>query len=159
MTTMTKQRSGFTVIELVIVVVLVGIAASISLSGLTRSRQRVQNTAAQRYVEAYAIAARAVALQRGRTAALRVAGDSMWVTVDSAGTTLLLRPPVRLRQDFGVTAVPTAAAVFFDPRGFAPTLPANGARFVLQPATRAVSSVSDTVCVSPTGQIRTRGCV
>ena len=155
---MQSKRRGFTVLELVIVLTLVGIVAGITVSGYTRSRQHVQNGIAMRHVEAYAVAARAAAMQRGRTTALHVEGDRTWITVDSSGTELVIGPPVRLRDNFGVTAGGPLTVVSFDPRGFASGVPATGTRFVIRPATSSNGRVSDTVCVSRTGQIRTRGC-
>jgi prepilin-type N-terminal cleavage/methylation domain-containing protein len=155
---MPTNRRGFTLVEVVIVIVVVGILASITSSGLTRFRQRAQNEVAQRYVEAYAVAARAIAMQRGRSASLNIAGDSIWVTADSAGVDLLLRPAVRLRQEFRVTAA-GPAQVTFDPRGFASGAPAVGARVVVQPTLNgSIHAVSDTVCVSRTGRVLSQGC-
>ena len=155
---MKSNRRGLTLVELVIVLSMVGIVAGITVTGYTRSRARVQNGIAQRYLEAYAVGARAAAMQRGRSTTLNVQGDAVWVTADSAGTVLPLRPPINLRNNFGVTASGTRSTVSFDPRGFATALPQAGASFVIAPATGSAASVRDTVCVSRTGQIRTRGC-
>jgi prepilin-type N-terminal cleavage/methylation domain-containing protein len=156
--TMQSKRRGFTVLELVIVLTLVGIVAGITVSGYTRSRQHVQNGIAMRHVEAYAVTARSAAMQRGRTTALHVEGDQTWITVDSSGTELVIGPPVRLRDNFGVAASGPLTLVSFDPRGFASGLPPEGTRFVIQPSSGSSGRVRDTVCVSRTGQIKTQGC-
>lgn len=155
---MQSKRRGVTLLELVIVLTMVGIVAGITVSGYTRSRQHVQNGIAQRYLEAYAVGARSAAMQRGRSTTLNVQGDAIWVTADSAGTQLPLRPPIDLRSNFGVTATGTQSTVLFDPRGFATALPQTGVRFVIAPVIGSSANVRDTVCVSRTGQIRTRGC-
>jgi prepilin-type N-terminal cleavage/methylation domain-containing protein len=155
---MQSKRRGVTLLELVIVLTMVGIVAGITVSGYTRTRARVQNGTAQRYLEAYAVGARAAAMQRGRSTTLNVQGDRIWVTADSVGAELPLRPPIDLRNNFGVTASATPSTVSFDARGFASGLPQTGARFVIAPATGSSVNVRDTVCVSRTGQIRTRGC-
>jgi prepilin-type N-terminal cleavage/methylation domain-containing protein len=154
---MQRKRRGVTLLELVIVLTMVGIVAGITVSGYTRSRARVQNGTAQHYLEAYAVGARAAAMQRGRSTTLNVVSDEIWVTADSAGTELPLRPPIHLRNTFGVTASGPRTTVSFDPRGFATGLPAAGTWFVIAPTVSA-ANVRDTVCVSRTGQIRTRGC-
>ena len=155
---MQSKRRGFTLVELVIVLTMLGIVAGITVSGYTRSRARVQNGTAQRYLETYAVGARAAAMLRGRSTTLNVLGDAVWVTADSAGTQLPLRPPINLRNTFGVTTSGTQSTVSFDPRGFATALPEAGVRFVIAPASGSSGSVRDTVCVSRTGQIRTRRC-
>ena len=155
---MSSNRRGFTLVEVVIVIAVAGILTTITSSGLTRFRQRAQNDAAKRYVEAYAVAARAIAMQRGRSASLHLAGDSIWVTADSAGANLLLRPAIRLRQEFSVvTSGPSQ--VTFDPRGFSAGTPTAGVRVVVQPVLNGgLHPVSDTVCVSRTGRVRVHGC-
>jgi hypothetical protein len=77
----------------------------------------------------------------------------MWVTADTVGATLRLRPAVSLRKNFGVTVTVDQGVVTFDPRGFSPSTPATGARYVVQRGT-----LRDTVCVTRLGQIKTREC-
>jgi prepilin-type N-terminal cleavage/methylation domain-containing protein len=153
---MRQDRQGFTLVELLTVIVMVGMLAGLCLGGFVRARQKSQNATAQRYIAAYATSARAAAVQRGRRTTLHLSGGTIWVTADSASIDLPLRPPMDLGNQFGVATSATLSDVTFDPRGFAPTVPAGGARFFVAPPRGG--AVRDTVCVTSTGQVRTRGC-
>lgn len=154
---MFTNKRGFTVVELVIVVCIIGIIASFTVAKQSRARVRTQNSIAQRHVATYATTARTAAMQRAHPVTLRINADSVWVTADSAGTELPLRPALLLQRHFGVTTTASTALVAFNARGFAPGLPETGARVVLVPSISG-TAVRDTVCVSRTGKVRTRGC-
>ena len=152
----TNQR-GFTLVELLIVVCLVGIIASFAVARSGRARVRTQNAMAQRHIATYVTTARTAAMQRGAVVTLRINADSVWITADSLGTELSLRPALFLSRYYAVSTSATVATVPFNARGYAPSLPQAGARFVVAPAISGYA-ISDTVCVGRTGKVRTRGC-
>lgn len=154
---MRKNQRGFTLVEILIVVCLVGIIASFSVARGARARVRTQNAMAQRHIASYVTTARTAAMQRGAVVTLRINADSVWITADSLGTELPLRPALFLSRYYTVSTSTTVAAVPFSPRGYAPSLPQTGARFVVVPAVSGYA-ISDTVCVGRTGKVRTRGC-
>src|SRR5688572_16172440 len=85
-----RSRDGYTLTELLIVVVMVGALTLFALpkfSGLV-ARNKLQ--AARDEITAAVATARAAAVQKGRTATLRVINNRLWVTVvtDDAGTTM-----------------------------------------------------------------------
>lgn len=115
-------RRGFSTIEMIIVVVLIGVIASIGFPRLRRGleKQRIRNTKA--LVATMVATARGAAIQRGCTAAVNFAADSVWVTACG----LVGNPPPlnqmvgtakRVKADVNVTLSASQAQVSFDPRG------------------------------------------
>jgi Tfp pilus assembly protein FimT len=148
-----NNRAGFTALELATVMTMIGIIMAMTFPHLHGFKEREDARSAQTQIAAYAAMARAAAVQRGRPASVRFDSDSMWVTADTVGSTLRLRPAVSLRQTFGVSLTGSQSAVTFDPRGFSPSTPTAGARYVVQ---RGV--LRDTVCVTRMGRIKTKEC-
>jgi len=73
-------RKGFSMIEMIIVVILIGVIASIGFPRLRdglREAKRPQREGADRDVAA---TARGAAIQRGCSATLNMTVDSIWVT-------------------------------------------------------------------------------
>jgi prepilin-type N-terminal cleavage/methylation domain-containing protein len=149
----TNNRAGFTALELATVMTLIGVIMAMTFPNLRGIRQRENARGAQQQIAGYAATARAAAIQRGRTASVRFDSDSMWVTADTVGATLRLRPAVSLRRNFGVSVTVDQGVVTFDPRGFSPSTPSAGARYVVQNGT-----MRDTVCVSRLGRIKIKEC-
>jgi prepilin-type N-terminal cleavage/methylation domain-containing protein len=148
-----NNRAGFTALELATVMTLIGIIMAMTFPHLHGFKEREDSRSAQQQIAAYAAMARAAAIQRGRTASMRFDSDSMWVTADTVGSALRLRPAVSLRQNFGVTVTADQAVITFDPRGFSPSTPAAGVRYVVRRG-----ALRDTVCVTRMGRIKIKEC-
>src|SRR5260370_13514757 len=74
------QRSGFTTIEMVIVVVLIGIIAMIGFPKISKTLDKTNVRSARDAVGTLAGTARAAALQRGCPAVLHFASNTVWDT-------------------------------------------------------------------------------
>src|SRR5215207_6186332 len=107
---MRMNQRGFTLVEILIVVCLVGIIASFSVARGARARVRTQNAMAQRHIASYVTTARTAAMQRGAVVTLRIDADSVWITADSSGTELPLRPALFLSRYYSVATSATASA-------------------------------------------------
>jgi prepilin-type N-terminal cleavage/methylation domain-containing protein len=150
---MSNNRSGFTALELATVMTLIGVIMAMTFPYMHGFKEREDSRSAQQQIAAYAAMARAAAIQRGRTASIRFDADSMWVTADTVGSTLRLRPTVSLHTSFGVTVAADQAVVTFDPRGFSTSTPSAGARYVVSRGAHR-----DTVCVTRMGRIKIKEC-
>jgi len=73
-------RKGFSTIEMIIVVILVGLIASIGFPRMRRGleKQRIRSTKA--LIATMVATARGTAIQRGCVATINFATDSVWVT-------------------------------------------------------------------------------
>ncbi len=150
----TRAVSGFTLIEIAIVVVMTGILLMVALPPMARAyRSRLTQSGADRFVLTHSLA-RSVALQYGRIAELHIdaAAARFWVEVDSSGTGV--RDTVGFMHDLGsdgLTVTSTRSIVCFDARGLATT------RGPCQPAdvtiTFAVSGHVDTLTTTALGKV------
>ena len=132
-----SRRNGFTLIEIMIVVVIFGIKAIAVYPrvGLVLAKNDVRSartTLANRFVTA-----RAVAMQRSRTASVTFNGNNVVVTAGPrtfpvAGSTLDTIGGVQnFNALYGVTITAGAATVPYDPRGFAGGLSSTPLKFVV----------------------------
>ena len=115
-------RKGFSTIEMIIVVILIGIIASIGFPRLRRGleKQRIRNTKA--LLATMVATARGTAIQRGCTATLNFAADSVWVTAcglvgNPPPTNQLVGTAKRVKSDVNVTLSYTQSSITYDPRG------------------------------------------
>ena len=145
-------RKGFSTIEMIIVVILVGVIASIGFPRMQRGleKQRIRNTKA--LLATMVATARGTAIQRGCVAALNIAADSVWVT--SCG--LVGNPPPvnqlvgtakQVKADVNVTLSSSHATITYDPRGM---------RLNFQPTTVRVISphYQDSVVINELGKVK-----
>ena len=151
-------RSGFSLIEMLVVLVLISAMAGIIAPRMRGYRERLNLDAARTQVESAVATARSAAIQKGFPAKLRIVNNQMTVvaTVNSAGLTMVILGPVMFDSSLGVRVQPAAVAdslITFEARGFAsPRLAATG-KFRITGTTR-----SDSVCVTVTGALLPRGC-
>src|SRR5213083_2199199 len=118
------RRSGFTTIELVIAIVIIGLIAAIGFPKIHRTLDKTNVRSARVSIGTFAAMARAAAVQRGCRAVLHfvsTAPSSAWVTVcprytPGAGTvdTIALND---VTARFNVTMTATRDSVQYDPRG------------------------------------------
>ena len=153
---MRHRRRGFSLLELLIVFVLVGILSMIAWPRMGQMRETYRIQSAKQQVMAAITTARAAAVQKGRTARFRVGGNVMSAVVrTSASDSAFVVRPRNMLQEFAVTIVPGNPAdtlVTWEARGFGRVSPAP-LRLIIQGATKA-----DTVCVGAIGQLMPRGC-
>jgi prepilin-type N-terminal cleavage/methylation domain-containing protein len=163
---MNRGRSGFTLLELLIVLVIVGVLSIISLPKFNDWRDRGQITSARQTVAAAVATARAAAVQKGYPGYFIVNGDVISVEVDTLPGAPLLKlnvvPTVALDTEYATKLTlpdgSTSTVIRFDPRGFAsPRLapPSGEAAYIIRLSSGARR---DSVCLARMGQILPRGC-
>lgn len=115
-------RKGFSTIEMIIVVILVGVIASIGFPRLQRGleKQRIRNTKA--LLATMVATARGTAIQRGCVATVNFATDSVWVTAcgltgNPPPVNVLVGTAKRVKADVNVTLSASQATINYDPRG------------------------------------------
>ena len=145
-------RKGFSTIEMIIVVILVGVIASIGFPRLRRGleKQRIRNTKA--LLATMVATARGTAIQRGCVATLNFAADSVWVTAcglvgNPPPASVLVGTARRVKDDVNVTLSYTASTIRYDPRGI---------RLTFQPTTVRVigPTYQDSVVINELGKVK-----
>lgn len=153
MRTAKRGVAGFTIIELMIVVVILGFLAAIVTPSVSKGYAGALRRSADREVTAALFRARAIAIQRSRSARVVRTANALQVWVDSSGTLVKVGGSRDLSQLYNVTLAATPGDTLqFDPRGFA-ILSGQPARITVWSA-----STVDTVCVLGLGRVATRGC-
>lgn len=161
---MRDRRPGFTIIELLTVIIIVGMMTVFAIPRATEWRERSRVTAARQTVSSSIATARAAAIQKGYRGWFAIDNDVVRVEVDTAppgnATALVVVREVNLKEEYGTTlrfgpAQATTFRIEFDPRGFAKrgSLPDPANIFYLVSGARR-----DSVCVAPMGQILPQGC-
>jgi Tfp pilus assembly protein FimT len=152
------RRGGFSVVELLLVIVIVSIIYFRIAPAFSELKARSALRAARMEVASTFAAARAAAMQKGRTATLILSNVSAKVTVASAitGAPVTLVGPITYYNAHGTTlsalnAAPTT--IVFDGRGLIAPASATIQRYRLTSA-----RWSDTICVSGAGIVLPRGC-
>jgi prepilin-type N-terminal cleavage/methylation domain-containing protein len=150
------SRSGFTTIEMVIVVVIIGVIAMIGFPKIRRTLDQTSVRSARVSLNAFAAEARAVAAQRGCHAVVHFAGGTTsraWVTAcprlkPGAGTvdTVAMIDDVGAR--FGVTMTYTRDSVQYDPRGLSMDNATTIVRF-----TGNVAGNTDSILINNLGRV------
>ena len=151
---MRRSRQGFTLAEMLIVVVMVGALTMFALPKFSKLVESNKLGAAREEITSMIATARASAVQKGRTATLRINGNKMWVTaVPAHGGAAVTVVPMKNFSLYNVSVAATDSAITFDMRGFAnPRLSSTGVFRIVG------SSKRDSVCITTAGQIMPRGC-
>jgi prepilin-type N-terminal cleavage/methylation domain-containing protein len=149
---MSRRRSGFTLIEMMTVLVIFGTITMLAMPRLQGVRARASLRSAQTQTRTYLMQARAVALQRGREARFVRNGNTISVTVDSSGTQVVYARPHDLQLEAGVALSATRDEIAFDPRGFAMGTSA------MERVRLTRGTLVDSVCVTRLGKVIYRGC-
>jgi prepilin-type N-terminal cleavage/methylation domain-containing protein len=128
-----RHDRGFSFIEMLVVMILIGIIASLAIPRLRGSLEKQNIRSAKALTSVLVATARGVAVQRGCSATLNMTTDSIWVTACG------VNPPAALVQvgtkklvgeEFQVTLQPTAASIVFDPRGIQTSFTSTTIRFI-----------------------------
>jgi type II secretion system protein H len=152
---MRNRRSGFTLIEMLMVVVIMGIVLSIASPKLTTAASQMAVHNARNEVSAMISLTRALAVQNGRRATFVQEGNSVRVELARGyGSTTDTVAARDLAEQHKVALGSSAKLeVPFDPRGFAIRSSADESRII----SIQRDGFTDTVCVIGLGKISTDG--
>ena len=126
-------RKGFSMIEMLFVFIVVGLIMAIGYPRLHDSLEKQNIRGAKALLTTLAATARGTAVQRGCSATLNLTVDSVWVTacgVNPPAASVQVGTKKLVGDDFGVTMVPSAATVIYDPRGIATVFQSTSVRIV-----------------------------
>ncbi|MDQ6887042.1 MAG: prepilin-type N-terminal cleavage/methylation domain-containing protein [Gemmatimonadota bacterium] len=151
-TTPSATPRGFTLIETLAVLAIIGILGAIGVPTLMRSLSGPATRSAKQQVAAYLVRTRAAAIENGQPALFVRTGNSIQVLLDQGGTKVAFSPAQNLGTMYGVTVTASRDTIQYDPRGFASTLSGTATILVTQ------GSKSDSVCVLGLGRISTIKC-
>jgi prepilin-type N-terminal cleavage/methylation domain-containing protein len=142
------SRLGFSMPELLMVVLIIGVTAALAAPRFMRMRQQSDLDAAARVVSSYMYRARAAAIGRGRTVRLATSGNAIWVIIPATGDTIGSRQD--LATDRQVTMVATVATIDYSPRGIATGLSsASPPQFTL-----SRGGMTKVICTTSLGMVR-----
>lgn len=145
-----KSCAGFTIIELLMVVIVVGVMMGVGIPYLMRSSDRGGVTAATVAVSTMHARAKLAAIQRGRLTRLKMntSTSRMWiVATNAAGTgTDTVGNVEDLASRFGITFTTTRDSLVFTPRGIGSET--SGTTIILRKG-----SARDTITVSAAGRL------
>ena len=143
-------RKGFSTIEMIIVIVLIGLIASIGFPRLRDGLEKQNVRSAKALIATLAATARGAAIQRGCSATLNLTVDSVWVTacgVNPPAASVQVGTKKLVGDEFSVTLSSTAASVVYDPRGIATVFSPTTVR-VIGPNYR------DSVMINEVGKVK-----
>lgn len=146
--------------ELLICLALAGALAALAGPRVVALRGGQAVRGARGEVVAVVEAARAAALQRGRTARVEVRRDMLRALVDDGSSAgFVVVSTADLGREYAVrvlTGVPADTLVFFDGRGLASPRLGRTARLIVQ---ARAGGQRDSVCISNLGLLLPPGCV
>ena len=145
-------RSGFTAIEMVIVVVLIGIIAMIGFPKISKTLDKTNVRSARDAVGTLAATARAAAIQRGCRSALHFTATPsvVWVTTACPTKVDTVSGVQDLQARFKVTMSASRDSVQYDPRG----LSMDGfASNTVARLTGRITTNQDSVMINPIGKV------
>lgn len=147
---MQKSKPGFTLIEILIVMAIMGIVAMMALPKMGHMNDRNQMRSAKDGIAAKLAAARAAAIATGRQSKFYVEGDSMRMTTFNGAVETSKGTTVYLTRQFGVTVLSPNISIAFDGRG----MTSNSGNVVKFKRNTLV----DSLCISPIGLVNRHGC-
>ena len=147
---MQKERKGFSLVEILIVMALMGIVMMMAFPRLGNLNDRMKMRSAKDGISARIAAARAAAIATGRTATFYLAADTMRFTTGTGTAEANKGTTINLFKQFGVHVTTSAVSMPFDGRGMT-----SGAA---QKIKFSRGAINDSLCISPIGLINRHGC-
>jgi len=149
---MRNQRSGFTLIEVLMVVVIAGLLIAMGVPKFAQLRESGRMKAAKTQLISTLTTARASAIQNGRPARwIRINNQVIVQTTNNAGNFTTFMSPIDFETNYKVQLTSTSSLVNYDARGFATG--ANNFKVYIRGVT------VDSVCITNAGAVLLRGCL
>src|SRR6266540_4638935 len=109
-------RKGFSTIEMIIVIVLIGVIASIGFPRLRNGLEKQNVRSSKALIATLAATARGAAIQRGCAATLNLSTDSIWVTAcgvtgNPPAASVAVGTKKLVGEEFNVTLAPSVPSV------------------------------------------------
>ena len=144
------RRKGFSTIEMIVVLILIGLIASIGFPRLRDGLEKQNVRSAKALVATLAATARGAAIQRGCSATLNLTVDSIWVTacgVNPPAASVQVGTKKLVGDEFSVTLSSSAASVVYDPRGLSTVFTPTTVRLI-------GPHYSDSVVINEVGRVK-----
>lgn len=151
---MTTKRSGFTLMEIMMVIAIIGVIMAISAPRIASVRDRTYLRAARDEIASALATARSAAVQKGVTANFFATRDSVQVKLGTGQQIMAVRPLLDLYNAKLTVVNAVDTLISYDTRGLATRTSTSAATYRV-----TVGSLSDSVCVSRLGLVTKLGCV
>lgn len=158
MATRRTRRNGYTLAELLIVIVIIGVLSAVSLPKFGRLRAQAQLNSAMGHFARLVMTARQTAILRGKPAYFKTDGSLLWVTLDTTGNNTdsvvvvrALSLPTAYRVN--ITSPSGLTSVRYDPRGLATSSAKTVFKFH-----HTITGTLDSLCVSKLGNTIREAC-
>ena len=148
-----RTRRGFTMLEVVIVIVLMGIIGGYAAPRLFESRTRSSARGAAQAVVARINRTRDIASRRRIATRVVLSGTTIRSLGTVAGVEQDVLPPLNVSTEYGATLTSARSEIRFDSRGFASGLSGHVVVRMFH------GDVSSPVCVSRYGNVRLGDCI
>lgn len=147
-----RARRGFSMVEMVVVLVISGVVLSITLPKFAAMRDSMNLRSAKQEFGAYLMSARAAAVRQSQSSQFHIRGNTAWTTVNQPnGTNTSVNQRLRLFRTRNVIITMDGSSpndsIVYDARGIA-SYPRARRTFVL-----TLNNIKDSVCVSRAGLI------
>lgn len=146
-----RNRLGFSLAELLIVIVIIGILSAVALPRFGRLRAQAQMNSAMSHFQRLVMTARQAAINRGKPAYFKTDGTLLWVTLDTTGNntdSVVVVRALSLPTAYRVTIESPSGVteVRYDPRGLSTSTSKTIFKFK-----HTITSTYDSLCVSKLG--------
>lgn len=156
-----RSRRGFSFAELMVVIVVLAIVASIGVPRFNYLQQGSKVRGARDQIAANLATARATAIRQGRDARFRLSGDTMIIERrQSDGSWANINAPVPLEELFKVQVetTPTLTEIRYNARGMM-VEPVTGTRQIIRVRHLSDAARVDSVCVTALGVTHRHQCL